>query len=110
MDWIVGAIASIAFVIGTTALYRTGNVYEAILEKVGMILKAAIGRLMIDADENAKLLKQYSDRLLELERRIESGLHADANKSAELNKLRTENERLRVEAARRGAAVKKPVQ
>jgi len=109
MDWIVGAIASIAFVIATTALYRISNIPAEILRKVETALKAAIGVLKADAEENAKLLKQYSDRILEVERRVETGLSAKANTSAELTKLRADNEKLRDEAARLRVAAKKPV-
>ena len=109
MDWIVGAIASIAFVIGTTALFRLNNIHVEILRKVEITLKTAIGMLKADADENAKLLKQYSDRLLELEKRVEGGLHTDANKSAEINKLKGENDKLRNEVMRLRVPAKKPV-
>ncbi len=108
MDWIVGAIASIAFVIATTALFRTTNIPAEILRKVEQQLKAAIGLLKADAEENAKLLKQYSDRILELERRVESGLTTKANTSAELTKLRADNEKLRAEAVKLRTAAKRP--
>ena len=109
MDWIVGAIASIAFVIATTAMFRVTNIPAEILRKVEAALKAAIAKLTADADENAKLLKQYSDRILEIERRVESGLSTKANTSAELTKLRADNEKLRDEAIRLRVAAKKPV-
>ncbi|GEM_PF-4773338 len=109
MDWIVGAIASIAFVIATTAMFRVTNIPAEILRKVEAALKAAIAKLTADADENAKLLKQYSDRILEIERRVESGLSTKANTSAELTKLRADNEKLRDEATRLRVAAKKPV-
>ena len=109
MDWIVGVIATIAFVIATTALFRIGNIPAEIQRKVEISLKAAIGMLRADAEENAKLLKQYSDRILEVERRVESGLSTKANTSAELTKLRADNEKLRDEAARLRVAAKKPV-
>ena len=108
MEWIIGAIASIAFVLATAALIRGNNIPAEILRKVEIQLKAAIGMLKADADENAQLLKQYSDRILEVERRVETGLSAKANQSAELTKLRAENEKLRDEAARLRVAGKKP--
>ena len=109
MDWIVGVIATIAFVIATTALFRTNNIPAEVLRKVEIALKAAIGMLKADAEENAKLLKQYSDRILEVERRVESGLSTKANASAELTKLRGENEKLRDEVGQLRVSAKKPV-
>jgi len=108
MEWIIGAIASIAFVIATTALFRTNNIPGEILRKVEAALKAAIARMAADSEENAKLLRQYSDRILEVERRVESGLTSKVNASAEITKLRADNEKLREEAARLRVAGKKP--
>ncbi len=67
-----------------------------------MSLRAALGALKVDADENAALLKRMSDRILELERRHERVQHSKANKEAELAKLRAENQRLRSKPRNRG--------
>ena len=102
VDWIIGVIAVIAFVIATSTMWRMGNAEAQLTKKLEVSVRAALGALKVDADENAALLKRMSDRILELERRQESAQHSKANKEAELAKLRAENKQLRSKPMNKG--------
>ena len=92
----------IAFVIATSTMWRMGNAEAQLTKKLEVSVRAALGALKVDADENAALLKRMSDRILELERRHERAQHSKANKDAELAKLRAENQRLRSKPMNQG--------
>lgn len=102
MDWIIGVIAVIALVIATSTMWRMSNAQAQLTKKLDVSLRAALGALKVDADENAALLKRMSDRILDLERRHENAHHSKANKEAELAKLRAENQRLRSKPMNQG--------
>ena len=102
VDWIIGVIAVIAFVVAASTMWRMGNAQAQLTKKLDVSLRAALGALKADADENAALLKRMSDRILELERRHERAQHSKANKEAELAKLRAENQRLRSKPMNQG--------
>ncbi len=95
MDWVIGAAALIALVIAIGANRRINNMRDEVSRRIEVSLKSAIGILKADADENAQLLKRMSDRILKMEKRQVQVQHSEANKKAELTKLRTENKRLR---------------
>ncbi len=102
VDWIIGVIAVIALVIATSTMWRMSNAQAQLTKKLDVSLRAALGALKVDADENAALLKRMSDRILDLERRHENAHHSKANKEAELAKLRAENKRLRSKPMNQG--------
>lgn len=95
MDWVIGAAALIALVIAIGANRRINKMRDEVSRRIEVSLKSAIGILKADADENAQLLKRMSDRILKMEKRQVQAQHSEANKKAELTKLRTENKRLR---------------
>ncbi len=95
MDWVIGAAALFALVIAIGANRRISNMRDEVSRRIEASLKSAIGILTADADENAQLLKRMSDRILKMEKRLVQAQHSEANKNAELTKLRTENKRLR---------------
>lgn len=95
MDWVIGAVALIALTIAIGANRRIRNMRDEVSRRIEVSLKAAIGVLKADADENAQLLKRMSDRILKMEKRLVQFQHSEANKKAELKKLRTENKNLR---------------
>ncbi len=109
MDWIVGISAFIAVVVSVSALLRIGNMQTQIMKKFDLTLRSALGALKTDSDENAQLLKRISSRILELEKRVSRQQHSEANKKAEISKLRKENQRLKSVQGKRGAARRKSV-
>ena len=58
VDWILGVIAVIAFVIATATMWRMGNAEAQLTKKVDVSLRTALGALKADADENAALFKK----------------------------------------------------
>ncbi len=94
VDWVIGAAALIALVIAIGANRRISNMRDEVSRRIEISLKSAIGILKADADENAQLLKRMSDRILKMEKRLVQAQHSEANKKAELTKLRTENKNL----------------
>ena len=95
VDWVIGAAALIALVIAIGANRRISNMRDEVSRRIETSLKTAIGVLKADGEENAQLLKRMSDRILKMEKRLVQAQHSDANKKAELRKLRTENKHLR---------------
>ena len=95
MDWVIGAAALLALAIAIGANRRISNMRDEVSRRIEISLKSAIGILKADADENAQLLKRMSDRILKMEKRLVQAQHSEANKKAELTKLRTENKHLR---------------
>ena len=80
---------------------------EQITRKFEMTLRSALGALKNDADENAELLKKMSDRILGLERKVNFNQRSEANKKAEISKLRKENQQLRNTQTKPGPGMKK---
>ena len=64
MEWVVGTFAIISIVIAVSALRKIGNMQAEISRKLEGNLRQALGALRANADENDKLLKKMSDRLL----------------------------------------------
>ncbi|NQU61174.1 MAG: hypothetical protein HQ512_08600 [Rhodospirillales bacterium] len=95
MDWIIGISSLIAMIIAISALSRISRMQSQISRKMEGTLRAALGTLKADANENAKLLKKMSDRILEIEGKFNRNRHVEANKTAEIIKLRKENQKLR---------------
>ncbi|MDA1023611.1 MAG: hypothetical protein O2817_09760 [Proteobacteria bacterium] len=95
MDWIIGGFSFVALVIAINALGRISRMQAQISRKMEGTLRAALGSLKKDADENAKLMKRMSDRILKTERRISLRQGAEVNARAEIAKLKKENQQLR---------------
>ena len=95
MDWILGGFSFVAVVIAISALRRITGMQAQISRKMEGTLRVALGRLKADADENAKLMKRMSDRILKIERRVSLSQRAEVNARAELTKLKKENQKLR---------------
>lgn len=106
MDWIVGIASLIALVIATAALRRISQMQAEITRKFEMTLRSALGHLKTDAEENAKLIKAMSERILAVEKKVDRSKHAEANKRAEISKLKAENKRLRETSAAGGRPAK----
>ena len=95
MDWIIGGFSFVAVIIAISALRRISGMQAQISRKMEGTLRAALGRLKADAEENAKLLKRMSDRILKIERRVSLSQRADVNARAEMAKLKKEDQKLR---------------
>ncbi|MFQ5763810.1 MAG: hypothetical protein ACE5GT_02685 [Rhodospirillales bacterium] len=106
MDWIVGIASLVAMVIATAALRRISQMQAEISRKFEIALRSALGHLKADAEENAKLIKTMSERILAVEKKVDQSKHAQANKQAEIDKLKAENRRLRQKPAAKGHPAK----
>jgi len=89
-------------IIASSALMRISKMQAQISRKMEGTLRAALGNLKADADENARILKKMSDRILKMEGRFNQNRHIEANKTAEIIKLRKENQKLREKKEGRG--------
>lgn len=107
MDWIIGVFTFVAIVISVSALRRISNMQVQITRKFEMTLRSALGALKNNADENDKLLKKMSDRILGLERTVNFNQRSEANKNAEISKLLKENQQLRNSPIKPGGGMKR---